>query len=159
MAAMERARDALTKALTTEKLDGVTIVGPAQCSVLGCRIDVVYDSPDAFLKFERGKFHQAGSPFEEWRWGNGRTALLRNNLRADAVFATLRSRVKLGEGGSVEALEALDRLDDICRERRRIFEQQRVYHWLHGWLMIHIPLSVALLVLGIAHAVMATLIY
>lgn len=86
-------------------------------------------------------------------------ALLRNNLQSDAFFATLRGRVKLGEGGSAEALEALDQLDEICKQRRRIAEQQRMYHWLHGWLMVHIPLSIALLVLGVAHAVMTTIKY
>ncbi len=86
-------------------------------------------------------------------------ALLRNTLQSEAFFATLRGRVKLGEGGSAEALEALDRLDDICKQRRRIAEQQRMYHWLHGWLMVHIPLSIALLVLGVAHALMTTVKY
>ena len=41
------------------------------------------------------------------------------------------------------------------RERRRLAEQERLHGWLHGWLLLHIPLSAALLVLGVAHAVTA----
>ena len=40
-------------------------------------------------------------------------------------------------------------------DRRRLAEQERVYRWLHGWLVLHVPLSAALLVLGVTHAVMA----
>ena len=40
-------------------------------------------------------------------------------------------------------------------ERRLLLEQERIYHWLHGWLLLHIPLSAALLVLGLAHVFMS----
>jgi hypothetical protein len=33
--------------------------------------------------------------------------------------------------------------------------QVRLHHWLHDWLLFHIPLSFALLLLGAVHAVMA----
>jgi len=46
-------------------------------------------------------------------------------------------------------------LRSLCDERRLLGEQERLHHWLHGWLLIHIPLSVALLVLGLAHAVLS----
>jgi len=34
-------------------------------------------------------------------------------------------------------------------------EQERIHRWLHIWLLLHIPLSVALLVLGVLHIVTA----
>jgi hypothetical protein len=34
-------------------------------------------------------------------------------------------------------------------------EQRRLHRLLHGWLLIHIPASYALLLLGVAHAVVA----
>jgi hypothetical protein len=69
--------------------------------------------------------------------------------------------------GSAEVLEALrrllpaavsgvlDDLENICEEERQLSRQIRIYQWLHGWLLVHVPLSIALLVLGGVHAVMA----
>jgi hypothetical protein len=31
--------------------------------------------------------------------------------------------------------------------------QANLHGWLHGWLLVHVPLSAALLILGTAHAV------
>ena len=49
----------------------------------------------------------------------------------------------------------LNDLEDICEERRQLALQQRLHHWLHGWLLIHAPTSFALLVLTFVHAVLA----
>jgi hypothetical protein len=49
----------------------------------------------------------------------------------------------------------LDDLENICEEERQLSRQRRLYHWLHAWLLVHVPLSIALLVLGGIHAVMA----
>ncbi len=46
-------------------------------------------------------------------------------------------------------------LEDICDEARQLTRQERLHHWLHGWLLLHIPLSLALNLLGAIHAVMA----
>ena len=46
-------------------------------------------------------------------------------------------------------------LADICGEARQLTRQERLHHWLHGWLLLHIPLSLALILLGAIHAVMA----
>jgi hypothetical protein len=46
-------------------------------------------------------------------------------------------------------------LEDICDEARQLTRQERLHHWLHGWLLLHIPLSLALILLGAVHAVMA----
>jgi hypothetical protein len=50
---------------------------------------------------------------------------------------------------------ALDDLENICIEEHQLIRQRRLYHWLHAWLLVHVPLSIALLVLGGIHAVMA----
>jgi hypothetical protein len=52
----------------------------------------------------------------------------------------------------------LAELEAVCKERRGYAEQERIHRWLHGWLLLHIPLSLALLVLGVLHAV-ASLYY
>jgi hypothetical protein len=49
----------------------------------------------------------------------------------------------------------LEDLENICEEERQLSRQRRLYHWLHAWLLVHVPLSVALLLLGGIHAVMA----
>jgi hypothetical protein len=46
-------------------------------------------------------------------------------------------------------------IENICEEERQLQRQRRIYFWLHGWLLIHVPISIALLVLGAIHAVMA----
>ncbi len=50
---------------------------------------------------------------------------------------------------------SVDRLQDIHAERRRLDLQRRLHYWLHGWLFVHLPLSVILLIVGLAHAVVS----
>jgi hypothetical protein len=45
-------------------------------------------------------------------------------------------------------------LESICEEARQLERQEKLHHLLHGWLLIHIPLSYALLLLSAVHAVM-----
>jgi hypothetical protein len=83
-----------------------------------------------------------------------RGSVLRDEQRASSVFDSLRKRLDLSGAGAT-VLAATDRLEELCRERRQLAVQERLHHWLHGWLLLHIPLSVALLVLGVAHAVIS----
>jgi len=46
-------------------------------------------------------------------------------------------------------------LEGICDESRQLVRQERLHRWLHGWLLVHIPLSLALMALGLIHAVVA----
>ncbi len=50
---------------------------------------------------------------------------------------------------------SIDNLENICDEKRQLDKQNRLHKLLHGWLLVHIPLSYALLVLGAWHAVVA----
>lgn len=75
---------------------------------------------------------------------------LLNGLQAEARFSKLRRLA-----GMAEISAELDRLERFCEERRLLAEQERIYWWLHAWLVLHIPLTVALLVLGVAHVVTA----
>ena len=50
---------------------------------------------------------------------------------------------------------ALEDLENICEEECQLSRQRRLYHWLHAWLLVHVPLSIALLLLGGINAVMA----
>ena len=53
------------------------------------------------------------------------------------------------------AQETLKELEEICDEARQLLRQERLHRWLHGWLLVHIPISLALILLGAVHAVMA----
>ena len=69
--------------------------------------------------------------------------------KARGVFSGLRTLLPAG------AHVTLTDLEDICDEARQLTRQERLHHWLHGWLLLHIPLSLALILLGAIHAVMA----
>ena len=50
---------------------------------------------------------------------------------------------------------AITDLENICEEERQLRRQSRLHLVLHGWQLVHVPLSIALLVLSIVHIVMA----
>jgi hypothetical protein len=78
-----------------------------------------------------------------------RHQLLSNRDRAHSTFEGLRMLLP------AEIQEATKRLEQICEEERQLRRQTLLHHWLHGWLMLHIPLSFALLLLGCVHAIVA----
>ncbi len=80
---------------------------------------------------------------------NRRGQRLGNTSRARSAFAGLQTLLP------VTAQTTLKDLEEICDESRQFVRQERLHHWLHGWLLVHIPLSLALMVLGAIHAVMA----
>jgi len=69
--------------------------------------------------------------------------------KAGNAFAGLRTLLP------AMAHAALGDLEGICDEARQVSRQEQLHHWLHGWLLLHIPLSLALILLGAVHAVMA----
>ncbi len=79
-----------------------------------------------------------------------RSAALAEPPRLDGIFVRRRAMPGFGSAES-----HLTRLQVSCEERRQLGEQERLHRLLHGWLFLHIPLSVLLLVLGLAHAVMS----
>ncbi len=50
---------------------------------------------------------------------------------------------------------SIDDLENICEEKRQLDQQTQYHRILHAWLLVHIPASYALLLLGAVHAVMA----
>jgi hypothetical protein len=74
---------------------------------------------------------------------------LAGKSHGDQVFTRLRTLLPKTFHG------ALIDLENICEEERQLNRQQKMHAWLHGWLLTHIPLSFALLVLAIIHIVTA----
>jgi hypothetical protein len=72
-----------------------------------------------------------------------------DRAQASALFAQLRVLV------SRDLWPKLEDLENICEEKRELDRQRRMHDVLHGWLLVHIPASYALLLLGAVHAVYA----
>jgi len=70
--------------------------------------------------------------------------------KAQAAFAGLRTLLP-----ALATHAILDDLTEICDEARQLVHQERLHHLLHNWLLVHIPLSLALILLGAIHAVVA----
>ncbi len=70
-------------------------------------------------------------------------------LRSGETFEALRRLLAPQVHG------VLDDLENICEEEQQLSRQIRIYRWLHAWLLVHVPLSIALLVLGAIHAAVA----
>ncbi len=78
-----------------------------------------------------------------------RKTRLSNPSMAAAMFQQLRLLFPPALHSSIDDLE------NICDEKRQLDKQSRLHKLLHGWLLVHIPLSYALLLLGAWHAVVA----
>ena len=78
-----------------------------------------------------------------------RRLLVFDDSRSQLGFSGLRTLLPEGAHATVDDLE------DVCEEARQLKKQQRLYRWLHLWLLVHIPISLALIALGAVHAVMA----
>jgi hypothetical protein len=53
----------------------------------------------------------------------------------------------------IAAHEVISDVEQVCNERRQLAVQQRLHRRLHSWLYVHVPLSMAFLVLVVVHAV------
>ena len=95
----------------------------------------------------RSAFADEIEPF--LREGARAHSALRYPLQAGAYFDRLKSRLGPAAHGLV------DTLADLCAQRRQFILQARLQAWLHGWLWIHLPLSVALVVLLAVHVFFA----
>ena len=78
-----------------------------------------------------------------------RRLVLGNSAKAQLAFSALRTLLPTA------VHQTIDNLEDICDEARQLQKQERMHRWLHTWLLVHIPLSLALILLGAVHAVMA----
>ncbi len=98
-----------------------------------------------------------------------RTSTLADPLRAERAFEGLRDHPGMAveapyhkdkegtwkRGPGDPAWSVLSWLRTCCEQRRQMGEQERLHFWLHSWLLLHVPLSVMLLVLGVTHVVTA----
>ena len=88
-----------------------------------------------YLQVRRGRKHRLGS-----------------QQTSDELFCLLKVNVAGKYWPKVTEMQSW------CDDRRMMDLQLRLHHWLHGWLLVHVPLSFLLLILTIWHAV-ATLYF
>ena len=78
----------------------------------------------------------------------------RGHALADpATAASMFEKVRAISPASVAG--AINDLESICEEERQLMRQERMHGLLHAWLVVHVPLSFALMVFAVVHIVMA----
>lgn len=78
-----------------------------------------------------------------------KSSRLSNVSEADAMFDAIRNSV------NDKLHPDLEKLQQMCNERRDLESQRQMHGWLHKWLYIHIPLSMTLLVMAVIHIISA----
>jgi hypothetical protein len=94
--------------------------------------EFLHDECFPYLRARRGDSHRFANP-----------------KAAEDTFRLLRKQV------TERWREKVDCMYQWCDDRRLLDVQTRLHHWLHGWLLVHVPLSFALLVLTIWHGYIA----
>ena len=74
---------------------------------------------------------------------------LADGRNAAARFERVRALVPASFHATLKDLE------NICEEERQLRHQSRLHLVLHGWQLVHVPLSIALLALALVHIFMA----
>jgi histone H1/5 len=80
---------------------------------------------------------------------NGKQGRLADKTESNRAFTAMRATLP------VELHDTLSSLRGRCDENRQFALQQRIHNWLHYWLALHIPFSIALFVLAAVHIVVA----
>jgi hypothetical protein len=80
------------------------------------------------------------------RAGRGEKFRLGHARQAEEIFRFLRVRV------AAPYRVRVDEMQGWCDERRLLDAQVRMQHWLHGWLLVHAPVSFLLVFIAAWHA-------
>lgn len=95
----------------------------------------------------RAAFYGEVLPYLERGAASGSPLAVAN--RAEAMFRDLKTQLDPRAHATVDALTG------ACDQRRQHDQQGRMHRWLHGWLLVHLPLSLALVVLMFVHIYVA----
>jgi hypothetical protein len=83
----------------------------------------------------------------------GRWTRLGRKHISDELFRILRASVSEEYWGTVDTMQRW------CDQRRQMDAQERMQHWLHYWLLVHVPASLLLLIWTAWHAVSGLYFY
>jgi hypothetical protein len=81
--------------------------------------------------------------------GDSSRGMLGSWQRNKWYFDDLRLRVE------PELRTLVSQLEELCERRRQLNLQRRLHFWLHNWMWVHLPLSIALILLLVCHVVFA----
>lgn len=129
-------------------LDGTATIGTApgddsSASAVEVGVEVSEEARDQLREFHLRRMR----PFVE---DPARShSPLADSPQASGIFEELRLRLPS------EFHATLKDLESICEEERQLTRQARLHRILHAWLLVHVPLSYALLALAAVHVVMA----
>ncbi len=137
---VKRYFDPAQKASAQEKIDAVAAQRKQAAQI------AIDETSTAAL---RAHYTQEVRPFLTLRPPELSRRLFRTPESLAAYFQFLRTILP------VAAHQVIRDLEEICDERRQLALQARLHHWLHGWLYVHVPLSMAFLVLILVHAVVS----
>ena len=118
----------------------VRAAGSVQGKVLDTRIPA---APIPQTEPLVGFFRDQVAPF--LRHGSAGNKVLANAGRAAVLFQNIKTQLPPA------AHDVVNMLEDFCLQCRQWDIQARWHFWLHNWLWVHFPLSVALVVLMIVH--------
>jgi hypothetical protein len=125
-------------------VETVRQVGRTQGKVVQVGIEAVWVPDSEAL---RAFYQDQVEPY--LRAHSGRRKPLGSRSQAAVLFQGLKTRLR------PQAHHVVDRLADICDQRRQFDLQARLHLWLHSWLVGHVALSVALTFLMIVHIIIA----
>jgi hypothetical protein len=108
-------------------------------------------APDPSIEMLKQFLNEEALPYLSAHRGD--RLLLGSQRVSDDQFRLLKISVAAAWQEKVEQLQAW------CDERRQLDLQTRLQHWLHGWLLVHIPFSILLLVFTAWHAIAALFFY
>jgi hypothetical protein len=100
----------------------------------------VYDALATFQAERLGPYLEGGRP-------SGSPLAARGEV--DRQIARLRASLP------APAHPVLDRMKELTDLRRQWDAQLRITRWLHNWLLVHLPASVAMTAFMLVHAVVA----
>jgi hypothetical protein len=119
---------------------GITAEGAAAALASTARIDAEESAPlrDFYMR-EMRPFVEAPSPEHP----------LAHETQAALRFEKLRALVPASFHPAIADLE------NICEEERQLMRQSRLHALLHSWQLVHVPISIALVLLALVHVVVA----
>jgi hypothetical protein len=143
-AAMETAGTSAGDSPAFVSVGAVRQVGHVQGKVVQVGLEAGFVAgSESLLTFH----HDHIDPYLSAKVGTGLS--LDSRRKASSLFAKLKTQL------SADAHPVVDRLADLCEQRRQFDLQARLHFWLHSWLVVHVALSVGLFLLMIIHAVLA----
>jgi hypothetical protein len=117
-------------------LQGLVAIPPEDLQSAQAISAFIQDDAESYLRAKQGDGHR----FSDQR-------------ESDSAFRMLKLSVAPQWSPRVEDLQSW------CDERRRMDLQTTLQHWLHGWLLIHVPVSVLLIIVTLWHAVVAVRLF